>query len=63
MFTMFIPVGYDTVCEMAVFHNNYEREKTYGINIRRNKKQQCKFKSTTESVKTSNLFTVEKSMS
>lgn len=41
MFTMFIPVGHDTVCEMTVFHNNYEREKnTCGINITHNKKQQ-----------------------
>lgn len=24
--TMFIPVGYDTVCAIAVFHNNYKEK-------------------------------------
>lgn len=24
--TMFIPVGYDTVCSIAMFHNNYKEQ-------------------------------------
>lgn len=42
--TMFIPVGYDTVCEIATFHNNYVRGITCGINSMDNKEQQYRLK-------------------